>query len=87
MTEICEDFMDFAPIDQTCELSEIQKIKKEYNKEYNSRPEVKERVIEYYSRPEIKEHVRQYQKQYRSKPEVKEHRKQYYLRKKQEGKA
>ena len=51
---------------------EEQKIKKEYARQY-------------YSRPEIKERKRQYDKQYRSKSEVKERAKQYYLRKKQEN--
>lgn len=49
---------------------------KEYNKEYYSRPEVKEREKirrkEYRSRPEVKE----YQKEYHSRPEAKERAKE-----------
>ena len=59
-------------------------------KEYNQRPEVKERKREYMKRygkeyrqrPEMKEYMKRYGKEYRQKPEVKERRrereKEYY---------
>jgi len=50
--------------------------KKEYDKEYYQRPEVKERMKEYYQRPEAKERA----KEYYQRPEVKEHRKEYRKR-------
>ena len=66
--------------------------RKEYNKEYYSRPEVKERqkeyYKEYYSRPEVKErhkkymkeYLKEYQKEYYAKPEIKERQKEYYTK-------
>ena len=54
---------------------------KEYQKEYNSRPENKERKREYNkdynSRPENKERRREQQKEYRSRPEVRERDREY----------
>ena len=36
--------------------------KKEYQKEYAQRPEVKERKKEYNQRPEVKKHIQEYKK-------------------------
>ena len=52
------------------------KYNSEYNKEYNSRPEVKERRRQYELRPEVKE----YRKEYYQRPEVKERKKEYSQR-------
>jgi hypothetical protein len=54
--------------------------RKEYMKEYQNRPEVKERIREYkrkyakeyHNRPEVKERIREYVKEYQNRPEVKE---------------
>jgi len=55
--------------------------KKEYMKEYHSRPEVREQQKEYYARPEVKErkkeYSKEYNKEYNSRPEVKERKKEY----------
>jgi crotonobetainyl-CoA:carnitine CoA-transferase CaiB-like acyl-CoA transferase len=51
-------------------LDELRK--KEQIKEYNSRPEVRERQRKYQQRPEVKERKRIYDKEYRQIPEVKE---------------
>ena len=40
-------------------------------KEYNQRPEVKERKREYAQRPEVKERQKEYAQRYRQRPEVK----------------
>jgi glutamate synthase domain-containing protein 2 len=49
---------------------------REYSREYNQRPEVKERRREkdheYLKRPEVKERQREYSREYRQRPEVKE---------------
>ena len=55
----------------------VKEYRKEYYKEYCSRPEIKERRKQYDSRPEIKEHRKEYKKQYDSRPEIKERAKQY----------
>ena len=63
--------------------------KKEYDKEYYQRPEIKERMKEYYQRPEVKERMKEYyqrpeakerRKEYNQRPEVKERRKEYQKR-------
>lgn len=50
-------------------------------KEYNSRPEIKEhhkiQWREYNQRPEIKQHKREYERKYRNRPGVKERRREY----------
>jgi len=51
--------------------------KKEYDKEYNSRPEIKERKKEYCSTPGYKKYKKEYDKEYSSRPEVKERKKEY----------
>jgi len=59
---------------------------KEYNKEYNKRPETKEKRREYNSRPEVKKRKKEYfqredvkikEKVYRNRPEVIKRRKEY----------
>lgn len=62
---------------------------KEYRREYNQNPEVKERQREYqktekykeyqreyYQRPDVKERQREYQREYYQRPEVKQHRRE-----------
>ena len=51
-----------------------KELRKEYQKEYNQRTEVKERRKEYNQRPEVKE----YRKEYYQRPEVKERKSEYY---------
>ena len=55
--------------------------RREYRKEYYSRPEVKERMRvyqrEYYNRPEVKEKRKQDLKEYLSRPDVKAKRNEY----------
>ena len=52
--------------------------KREYSKEYEQRPEVKERKKEYRSTPEFKHHQREYQREYYQRPGAKEHQREYY---------
>ncbi len=49
-------------------------------KEYNQRPEVKERKREYAQRPEVKERQKEYAQRYRQRPEVKERKREYAQR-------
>ena len=48
-----------------------------YKKEYNQRPEVKDRIKTYNKRPEIRNRRLEYQKIYRQRPEVIKRRKIY----------
>ena len=52
-------------------------------KEWNTRPENKEKKKEWESRPENKERRKEYNKEYTSRPEVKEYHKEYYLKNKE----
>ena len=52
---------------------ELKEMKRQRNKEYYAKPEVKEQMKEYRAKPEVKEQI----KEYRAKPEVKERMKEY----------
>jgi len=55
--------------------------KREYQKEYRQRPEVKQQTKEYLKeyaqKPEVKEYQKEYQKEYKQRPENKERAKEY----------
>ena len=55
-------------------LSQCKACKRQYNKEWFERPDVKARRIEYYKRPEVKSRMSEYYK----RPEVKERYKAHY---------
>ncbi len=55
----------------------IKERKREYNKEYNNKPEVKKRSKEYYQRPGVKAKKKEYSKKYSQKPGIKEKRREY----------
>ena len=50
----------------------------EYMKEYNQKPEVKQRMKEYYNKPEIKQRIKQRMREYQQRPEVKQRMREYY---------
>ena len=59
------------------------KEKRQYSKEYNSRPEVKERIRKYKKyrkthKEEMKKYLKKYGKKYYSRPEIKEKQNAYY---------
>jgi hypothetical protein len=72
----CDAFFDYIPNKLTCD--ECNEAKK---REYDQRPEVKERVRErqreYGQRPEVKERVRERQREYRQRPEAKKRKREY----------
>jgi hypothetical protein len=74
---------------QNLGYKEKKERKRERQKEYFQRPEVKERLKEYNQKPEVKERrkeyeqkpkVKEYRKEYKQRPEVKERQKEYYQR-------
>jgi hypothetical protein len=46
-------------------------------KEYNQRPEIKQKQKEYNQRPEIKQYHKEYKKEYDQRPEIKQYHKEY----------
>jgi 5-methylcytosine-specific restriction endonuclease McrA len=65
---------------------ELKERRRQQNKEYRAKPEVKQYMKEYSAKPEVKQYkkeyrakpeVKQYMKEYRAKPEVKQYKKEY----------
>ena len=87
LCETCDAFFDYVPQKYTCDECKAKR-KREYVREYNQRPEVKERerkrrrkyAREYYQRPEVKERECKRKRERYQRPEVKERIRKYRQR-------